>query len=97
MNADTSPELHDRRQRAREAYWDAVPAVADVKVSAAAPYGVSVEAAIETASRVRIDKTVMQAAWNEYLKGGSIEGADDPDLYDMLYVAFEAAGFEVEN
>lgn len=93
MSTATSPELHDRRQRAREAGLDAVVGL----VSRSLVTGVALDEAIETATRVRIDKTVMQAAWKTYLEGGSIDVFDDTDLYDMLYAAFEAAGFEVEN
>jgi hypothetical protein len=93
MSAATSPELHDRRQRALEAGLDAATGVDGGEPTIMG----AIDASIETATRVRIDKTVMQAAWKTYLEGGSIEGADDPDLYDMLYAAFEAAGFEVED
>lgn len=86
MSAATSPELHDRRQRAIEAYHDTYT-----------PDFNPLEQAIETATRVRIDKAVLTAAWAAYEKRPRpMEGVCDPDFYDTLCAAFKAAGFEVE-
>jgi hypothetical protein len=87
MSAATSPELHDRRQRAIEAYHDTYT-----------PDFNPLEQAIEAATRVRIDKAVLTAAWAAYMAmSAPMEGPSDPDFYDMLSAAFEAAGFEVED
>lgn len=86
MSAATSSELHDRRQRAIEAYHDTYT-----------PDFNPLEQAIETATRVRIDKAVLTAAWAAYEKrSGPMEGADDPDFEYVLVAAFDAAGFEIE-
>lgn len=50
MSAATSPELFDRRQRAREAFHDTYTPDFD-----------PLEQAIETATRVRIDDAVYEA------------------------------------
>lgn len=92
-----SAELFDRRQRACETFADSchVPyANADTidEVHAA------IDEAIETATRVRLDTTILKIAWAAYeARSAPLEGPGDPDLYDMLYAAFEAAGFEVES
>lgn len=76
--------LLDRRQRAREAYWD------DMRGLSMRTQGI--EAAIETATRVRVDDDIIEAAQNAF-----------PVLRDvaegkvMLTAAFRAAGFEVEE
>lgn len=86
----TSPELHDRRQRACEAFADSchVPyANADTidEVHAA------IDEAIETATRVRITPDIMYACREPsgYLLPSIIR--------DILQAAFSAAGFEVED
>lgn len=92
MSAATSPELHDRRRRACDAGYDAVGE------SQQYPANNCIEEAVETATRVRIDKAVLTAAWAAYKKrSGPMEGADDPDFEYVLVAAFEAAGFEVED
>lgn len=93
MNADEAPELHDRRQRAREAALDAAAGVDGGKPTIAS----AIESAIETATRVRIDKTLLSIAWAAYReRSGPMEGADDPDFEYVLVAAFNAAGFEIE-
>lgn len=92
MNAHTSPELFGRRRRACDAGYDAVGE------SQQYPANNCIEEAVETATRVQIDKAVMQAAWKAYkLRSDEFEDDEDADMRDMLYAAFEAAGFEVEN
>lgn len=87
----TPAELFDRRQRAREAFWDT-----SAGTMTGAPAGV--ETAIETATRVRVDKDVCAAAWRAYeARTAPMEGADDPEFVTMLIAAFGAAGFEVEE
>ncbi len=85
-------ELFDRRQRALEAGHDAVGMFDQNPVS-----GV-IEAAIETATRVRVDRAVCAAAWDAHeAKTGPLEGVDDAEFVNVLIAAFEAAGFEVED
>lgn len=85
----TPAELFDRRQRAREAAHDNVSRVSRCP---------DVEAAIETATRVRVDKDVCAAAWRAHeARTAPMEGTDDPEFVRMLIAAFEAAGFEVEE
>lgn len=86
----SAAELYDRRQRAIEAYHDA-SGLGDNGWHA-------VDQAIETATRVRVDKDVCAAAWAEHEKRTApMEGADDPEFINVLIAAFEAAGFEVEG
>lgn len=73
--------LADRRQRARETYYDTCVAGRD-RVEGSA---IALDAAIETATRVRITPEVRAAAL----------AADNID--DGLIAAFRAAGFEVEE
>jgi hypothetical protein len=87
MSAATSPELHDRRQRAREAGLDAVAGL----VSRSLTTGVALDEAIETATRVRIDEDIVNAVKTVTIARGSEQ------IINILRVAFEAAGFEVEN
>ncbi len=70
--------LEERRQRAREAYYDADGYDDDMHAA---------EAAIETATRVKITPEIMRAAERVSLFSVSVEG---------IIAAFEAAGFEVE-
>jgi hypothetical protein len=76
--------LDDRRQRAREAYYDGVSLPESHEPE-------QLEAAIETATRVRVDDDVVRAF------------DDDSDCScvqcrrDALVAAFTAAGFEVEQ
>lgn len=77
--------LDERRQRAREAFWDAV---VDVGAREAA------EAAIETATRVRITREIREACVQATGYGYDIP----PSAYDdIIRTAFSAAGFEVEG
>lgn len=77
-------ELEERRQRAREAgqdAWDQEAPVPEV-----------IEAAIETAIRMKITPEVVEAAqanWPQMTPNGWLEQA--------LERAFRAAGFEVEG
>lgn len=82
----TPAELFDRRQRALEAAWDT-----DDRQD-------GIATAIETATRVRVDKDVCAAAWRAHeARTAPMEGSDDPEFISMLIAAFEAAGFEVEE
>lgn len=83
-------ENYDRKQRAREAYYDSVSLPESHEPAA-------FDEAIETAIRVRVDKALCAAAWAEHEKRTApLEGADDPEFINVLIAAFEAAGFEVE-
>ena len=82
-------QLADRRQAAREAAYDGLDSCEECgKIHAAG----DVEAAIETATRVRVTDDIVEAAQNAF-----------PVLRDvaegkrMLEAAFAAAGFEVEE
>ena len=79
----------ERRQGAREAYYDTCAAGRD-RVEGSA---IALEAAVETATRVRVDADLTQAVRDAF-----------PDLMikttelkSMIEVAFLAAGFEVEQ
>jgi hypothetical protein len=74
-------ELDDRRQRAREAGWDATVGWSQESTSAA------IEAVIETATRVQITPEIMRAAERENAYG--------PVSIKAVVATFEAAGFEV--
>ena len=86
-HAPVSEARTDRRQRAREAYYDAC--------GPGRPEGsaIALEAGIETATRVRVDADVTQAVRNAYpdimVRGKELKG--------VIEVAFRAAGFEVEQ
>jgi hypothetical protein len=85
--ADTiaaTANLLDRRQRAREAYWD------DMRGLSMRTEGI--EAAIETATRVRITEDVIAAAVEVGDLAQGTKGA-----WRTLAAAFRAAGFEVEE
>jgi hypothetical protein len=84
MSAATSPELHDRRQRAREAGLDATAGL----MSASLTTGIALDEAIETATRVRIDDAVYEAF---------AQGTRYSTFRNGLIEAFKAAGFEVEE
>lgn len=72
-----SEALRDRRQRAREAGQD------HLTDHDAMP---GIEAAIETATRVRVTREIQLAAAKAY-----------PFVDNMITAAFRAAGFEVEE
>lgn len=81
-------ELADRRQRAREAALDGIadPTNYSMTVSKA------VDAAIETATRVRVTPEIIEAAqgeWPQMTPAGWLGTA--------IEAAFRAAGFEVEQ
>lgn len=73
--------LADRRQRAREAFYDGMPARRTESVPAA------LAEAIEVATRVKITRDIVEAA----------ELADDDGAayVNVIAAAFAAAGFEV--
>jgi hypothetical protein len=78
----------ERQQRAREAGLDAYPSDG---VPFAGP-GAMLDAAIETATRVRVDADVI-AAFKQYGHPLPLE----PNIIPALTAAFRAAGFEVEQ
>jgi hypothetical protein len=88
------PELTDRRQRAREAFWDASAGL----MSGA---GDGVEAAIEVATRVRITPEIIEAARAGWLAASTDRASwteePGPRQVGRLEAAFRAAGFEVEQ
>jgi len=75
--------LEDRRQNAREAGWDATARWSRESTHAA------IEAAIETATRVRITPEIILAADGVSVLGGLGSTAE------VLRRVFTAAGFEV--
>lgn len=79
----------ERRQATREAYWDSFggPPTAANTMS-----GAALEAAIETATRVRVDDDIV-AAFKQYGHPLPLE----PNIIPALTAAFRAAGFEVEQ
>lgn len=89
---DESKELADRRQRARIAYYDAVPPYQQESSAGA------LEEAIETATRVRITPEIVEAACAGWLAAeGSWTEHPGPRQVARLAAAFRAAGFEVER
>jgi hypothetical protein len=76
--------LDDRRQRAREAYYDRYALGDNIGGSARKA---AVSECIEIATRVRITPEIVAAA----------EASGDYAYVDMLAAAFRAAGFEVEE
>lgn len=76
--------LTDRRQRAREAYYDRYALGDNIGGSARKD---AVRECIETATRVRITPEIVAAA----------EATGDYAYVDMIAAAFAAAGFEIEN
>lgn len=78
----------DRRQRAREAYYDACAEPGRVEGSA-----IALETAIETAMRVRITPEIILA----YLEAPDPPESDPDMIEEKLRAAFRAAGFEVEQ
>jgi hypothetical protein len=80
--------LDDRRQRAREAGYDACAVSVPTESESAA-----IECAIETATRVRIDDGIIDAA----LKVVSAGPGARPRSVNAIIAAFRAAGFEVEQ
>ena len=84
----TTP-IDDRRQRAREAFWDA----SAPNLLTGATNGI--ETAIETATRVRITPEIIDAFAEGC--GDSIHDFYGGDARTGLVAAFRAAGFEVEE
>jgi hypothetical protein len=85
----TANELADRRQRAREAFYDSA---GDVN-NPADP----LEAAIETATRVQITPEMIEAfgdAWHATQVSGASRRPGDRRRAGLI-AAFRAAGFEV--
>lgn len=83
--------LADRRQRAREAGYDACAVSMPTESESAA-----IECAIETATRVRIDADVISAAC---IIGKTYSPGRSPreQVREIIEAAFRAAGFEVEQ
>jgi hypothetical protein len=79
----------DRRQRAREAGLDAIDGGGQL------PAGDVLEAAIETATRVRITPEVERALYEEL--AAATPGEHHAAARAGLAAAFRAAGFEVEQ
>lgn len=77
--------VEDRRQAAREAYWD------DMRGLSMRTQGI--ETAIETATRVRIDIDIVRSA----LKACDPAAPSMARMTMALVAAFRAAGFEVEE
>lgn len=82
MGADN--EIDDRRQRAREAFYDTPGCVADPDTA--------LTEAIETATRVQVSPDVAEA-YRVRLR--ELLGKQTPSDELVLRAAFEAAGFEV--
>jgi hypothetical protein len=100
MGIVSATELVDRRQRAREAYADALAESAHVAgwptaASSSERTQAAREAAIETATRVRITDEIHEAAGDALMQHGTLLRA--ADLTEVLRAAFRAAGFEVEQ
>jgi hypothetical protein len=79
--------LDDRRQRAREAYRDALSRIETV------PSTPAVEEAIETATRVKVTDDIIAAGVHAVAAGP----AASPRYRNAIIAAFIAAGFEVED
>ena len=79
------PELDDRRQRAREAAWD---------MDANATGNERLEAAIETATRVRVTPEMITSAC---AASGLYENMYGKPMKEALAAALRTAGFEVEG
>lgn len=74
----------DRFERARDAAFDA-PGAAEAQMP-------NIDAAIETALRVRVDADLLHA-----VREGRQVAMTSKELKSMIEVAFRAAGFEVEQ
>ena len=84
-------ELADRQQRAREAFWDrfAQPDTR-IKIEGSDQFAQVLEAAIETATRVRITPELLhEARPNAFITM--------TETRRIIEAAFRAAGFEVEE
>jgi len=87
-DAWSKEELADRRQRARETFWD------DWGGQAMPGSPEALDAAIETATRVRVDDDILSAAC---FASGLHENLYGPPMRAALRAAFAAAGFEIEE
>lgn len=87
--ASTSDPLADRRQQAREAYYDTF--TSDIGELGGERRKASVRACIEVATQVKITDDIIDAAYGE-VPWAPTERSDMPDI---IKAAFEAAGFEV--
>jgi len=85
----TSP-LDDRRQRAREAYYDRYSLGDHIGGSARKE---AVRECVETATRVQITHEVILA----FIEAPDPPESDPDDIAGPLRAAFRAAGFEVEE
>ncbi len=75
--------LEERRQRAREAGWDATLGWSQKSTQQA------IESAIETATRVQITDEAVFRAFTELHRGATARA--------IIHVALEELGFEVEQ
>jgi len=82
MNEQEKAALDDRRQRAREAWHDEFETPGTLAERGAR----AVEAAIETATRVKITPEILRSASKGW-----------PVIDEIVKAAFRAAGFEVEQ
>lgn len=84
--------LADRRQRAREAFWDRL---APPPIAANGTGGVTecLDEAIETATRVRLTREIFDAFFAVKPSGDP----DNPNWREPIAAAFRAAGFEIEE
>lgn len=80
-------EIEDRRQRAREAAYDAW----QDEDSPVGPLTAAIEAAIEVCTQVRIDEVLYTAASAVFVT----MPADRARYYAVIRAAFAEAGFEV--
>lgn len=78
-------EIEDRRQRACEAGYDAIPEHEQY------PPNSCIETAVETATRVKITDEIMFAALDSVFAGRGAYGR----YHTAVKAAFKAAGFEV--
>ena len=76
----STSEIEDRRQRAREAYWDSISDRAERML----------DTAVEVATQVRLTNDIIEAAQNAF---PILRDVDEGAV--MLRAAFTAAGFEV--
>ena len=82
--------LADRRQRAREAYYDRYALGDNIGGSARKA---AVRECIETATRVKLTREIFDA----FFAAGPAGDPDNPDWREPLAAAFRAAGFEIEE
>jgi hypothetical protein len=90
----------ERRQRAREAFEDAMSApspshAGPLLIRAKVRQDRARDEAIETATRVQVTDEIERAA--ELAAGDTIHDYDGAEMRRVLIAAFRAAGFEVEG